>query len=144
MHRRGRAPPKEGVASVRGSFVCRVCGLGCNRLRLYGSLCQGDLGPARRQAKAAKAFAHKCFSKVSAAERFRQLAEWKAELKGGKGHPRQPLADARTPRESAKASTARTGRSAGAQRSVTDAASQAGAGRKSMCTTGRVAAASSC
>eukprot|EP00969_Alexandrium_andersonii_P174039 7693906-Alexandrium_andersonii.AAC.1 len=54
MHRWGRALPTEGVAPIRGAFVCGVCGLECNRLRLYGSVCQGDLDLALRSGHAAK------------------------------------------------------------------------------------------
>eukprot|EP00969_Alexandrium_andersonii_P008106 352487-Alexandrium_andersonii.AAC.1 len=78
MHRWDRAPPEGEVASVRESFVCRVRGLKCDRLRLYSTVCHDERGLALRRAKEARDFALKCFAKVPAADRIRQLADWKA------------------------------------------------------------------
>eukprot|EP00969_Alexandrium_andersonii_P154025 6809430-Alexandrium_andersonii.AAC.1 len=64
-------------------------------------------------------------AKVSAAERMRQVADWRAELTGGKRRSRRSSAETGTPQGPATAGSTRTGRKSSAKRSAGEAFSQA-------------------
>eukprot|EP00969_Alexandrium_andersonii_P217689 9616512-Alexandrium_andersonii.AAC.1 len=64
-------------------------------------------------------------AKVSAAERMRQVAGWRAELTGRKRRARRTDAEAGAPQGSVKGGSEQTGRRSSAKRSAGEAFSQA-------------------
>eukprot|EP00969_Alexandrium_andersonii_P027095 1181551-Alexandrium_andersonii.AAC.1 len=83
-------------------------------------------------------------AKVSAAERMRLVAGWRAELTGRKQRARRSDAEAEAPQASVKGCSEPAGRRSSAKRSAREAFSQAGTGRRSLRSGACTAAASSC